>query len=407
MATYKTYAPEFAVRLDGQLMPAALKGAVASVSYQDGMQGADRVELTIANPSLRWLDHPLLRVGTPFSLSIGYAPDPLEEVFVGEITGVEPSFPAGGMPTIRITAQDFLHRLTEGKTDKAFRLSIPSIGNYPLPDVAVASLVAAKNLLIPDPDPVGAALSVLVAVASAAAASDPQTAQKGVKPHEGKSDFDILSTIAKENGWDVFIDHTQSPKGRVLKFQFLVQDYTPSLSLAWGESLIEFTPRLTTVGDTPAVKTSSWVETLQTELTLVASWDFDRACFNLAIFPKALAEAAEAVTSAAGGKAVDVKSSSYAVAARNILAEYLPRLNNRLTGSGSCIGNPAIKASSVIRLDNLGSEFSGSWRVTQATHSFDASGYRTSFQARKEVWFGSLPLPKLGRVANVAGQFSV
>jgi phage protein D len=406
MATYKTYAPEFAVRLDGQLLPAALKGAVSSVSYQDGMQGSDRVELTIANPALRWLDHPLLRVDTPFSLSIGYAPDPLEEVFVGEITGVEPSFPAGGMPTIRITAQDFLHRLTQGKTDKAFNIGIPSIGNYPLPDVAVASLVAAKNLLIPDPDPVGAALSVLVAVATAAAASDPSSAQKGVKSHERKSDFDILSTIAKENGWDVFIDHTQSPKGRVLKFQFLVQQYTPSLSLAWGESLIEFTPRLTTVGDTPAVKTSSWVDTLQTELMLVASWDFDRACFNLAVFPKSMSEVAEAATEAKG-KAVHVKSSSYAVAARNILAEYLPRLNNRLTGSGSCIGNPEIKASRVIRLDNLGAEFSGSWRVTQATHTFDASGYRTSFQARKEVWFGSLPLPKLGRVVNVAGQFSV
>src|SRR5689334_11318345 len=150
MATYATYAPEFVINLNGQPLPVALKGSISSITYEDGMQGADRVEVTFANPSLRWLDHPLLTVDTPFSLSIGYAPDPLEEVFVGEITGVEPTFPSGGMPTIRITAQDFLNRLTKGTKDRAFRVSIPSIGNFPLPDVVVASIVSATNLLVPE-----------------------------------------------------------------------------------------------------------------------------------------------------------------------------------------------------------------------------------------------------------------
>src|SRR4029453_4358405 len=113
------------VRLNGELMPAALEGAVSSISYQDGMQGADRVELTLANPSLRWLDHPLLSVDTPFSLSIGYAPDPLEEVFVGEITGVEPTFPNNGMPAVKVVAHDFLQRLTHGKTERAFYINTP------------------------------------------------------------------------------------------------------------------------------------------------------------------------------------------------------------------------------------------------------------------------------------------
>jgi len=60
----------------------------------------------------------------------------------------------------------------------------------------------------------------------------------------------------------------------------------------------------------------------------------------------------------------------------------------------------------VIRLNNLGDQFSGSYRVTQATHTLDASGYRTSFQVRKEVWFGSIPLPKAGRVVKLRGEFA-
>ena len=96
----------------------------------------------------------------------------------------------------------------------------------------------------------------------------------------------------------------------------------------------------------------------------------------------------------------------YAVAARNILSELLPRLNNRLTGSGACIGDPRIKASRVIRLDGLGDQFSGLYRITSATHTFDTSGYRTNFQVRKEVWFGSIPLPKAGRIVKLQGEFS-
>lgn len=405
MAQYATYAPEFRLRLNGQPPPAAMRAAISSVTYEDGMKGADRVEVTFANPSLRWLDHPLLSTDTPFSLSIGYAPDPLEEVFVGEITGVEPTFPSGGMPTLRVTAQDFLHRLTHGTKDRAFRISIPSVGNFPLPDVAVASIVSATNLLIPQPDPVGGALSMLMTLATYL--SFPQAAQLAVRRQEGETDFEFLTKVATENGWDVFIDHTQSPKGRVLKFQFLIQQYTPSLTLKWGSSLMEFSPRLTTIGDLFGVSARVWVDSLQMEFVIVVSWNFDQARFDLNIYPSLIGDADEILGPAAGGKVLSIKPTGYATAARSILTELLPRLNNRLTGSGSCVGDPRIKAGIVIRLEGLGDQFSGLYRVTSATHTLDSGGYRTNFQVRKEVWFGSIPLPKAGRVVRLQGEFSV
>ena len=55
---------------------------------------------------------------------------------------------------------------------------------------------------------------------------------------------------------------------------------------------------------------------------------------------------------------------------------------------------PAIKAGRVIQLDGLGDQFGGLYRITSATHTIDGGGYRTSFEVRKEVWFGSIPLPK-------------
>src|SRR6266568_9284815 len=117
MARYPQLGPQFTMQVGGANLPDGLRGSISSVTWTTGMEGSDSVEVTFANPNLQWLDNPILAVDQPFSLSVGYAPDPLEEVFVGEITGVEPAFPSGGMPTIRVTAQDFLQRLTHGKKD--------------------------------------------------------------------------------------------------------------------------------------------------------------------------------------------------------------------------------------------------------------------------------------------------
>ncbi len=81
------------------------------------------------------------------------------------------------------------------------------------------------------------------------------------------------------------------------------------------------------------------------------------------------------------------------------------RLNNRLTGSGSAVGNLALKAGRVIDLQGLGDQFSGLYRITSATHTIDGGGFKTSFDARKEVWFGSIPIPRgIGGLARVNGQ---
>src|SRR3954466_15719042 len=105
------YAPEYRLTINGAPIPPALRGSVVRLSHQDGIVGSDRVELTIADPTQRWLDEPLLQVDNGLMLSLGYAPGPLEEVFVGEITGITPNFPGGGMPTVTVIAHDFLQRL--------------------------------------------------------------------------------------------------------------------------------------------------------------------------------------------------------------------------------------------------------------------------------------------------------
>jgi uncharacterized protein len=402
MARFPHYAPDYRIEINGETLPAALRASVIRISYQDGLQGADRVEITIANEGLQWLDHPLLQVDNGFTLSIGYAPDPLEKVFVGEITGVNVSFPGGGMPTITVVAHDFLQRLTTGTKDRAFALSLPCIGKFPLPDPAVVGLVSATNLLIPVIDPAGAALSFLTLLI--AYAIDPLAARQGIRIQRGQSDFDFLSMLAKENGWEMYIDHTMEPKGYMLKFQFLIQDYAPSVNLKWGESLMEFTPKISTIGQVAGVSTRIWISSIKMEFVIVLSWDFDRAAFDLMVFP-GLGSVQELLGSEKAQKTLKIEAIGPATAPKAILSELLPRLNNRQTGSGSTVGNPEIKAGRVINLDGLGDQFGGLYRITSANHTIDTSGYRTQFDARKEVWFGSIPIPKgPGGLLRLQGQ---
>jgi uncharacterized protein len=368
-----------------------MRASVSSVSYQNDLEGADRVEVVLANDNLQWLDHPLLQPDTEFSLAMGYAPDPLTEMFVGEITGVTASFPGGGMPTLTVVAHDFMQRLTVGAKDRAFALSLPCIGRFPLPDPLVAQLVSATNLLIPVVDPAGAALSFLTLLI--AYAIDPLEAKNSIRVQQGESDFAFLSTLANENGWEMYIDHALEPRGYVLRFQFLIQDYAPTATFKWGESLMDFSPRLSTVGQLASVATRLYISSIKLELVLVLGWDYDRAAFDLMIYP-GLGSLDDLVGSGARQGVLKIVASGPLTAPKQILGELLPRLNNRLTCSASVIGDPQLRAARVVNFEGVGREFSGLYRITSATHTIDSGGYRTQFEGRKEVWFGSIPVPK-------------
>ena len=394
------YAPEYRLTINGAPLPPAVRGSVIRISHQDGIVGSERVELTLANPNLRWLDDPLFRVDNSVTLALGYADRPLEHVFVGEITGVTPSFPSGGMPTLTVIAHDFLERLTAGTKYRAFQLSLPCIGKFPLPDPLVADLVAATNLLVPVVDPAGAAIAFLSLML--AYAIDPLAAKRSIRIQESQSDFDFLTGIARDNGWEMAIDHAMEPRGYVLRFRSLFSDFAPTASLAWGRSLVEFSPRLTTVGQVAGVATRLWVPEIKTEFVIVLAWDYDRASFDFQIYPS-LGDLGTVL----GGKSsqiLNMPPGGPAEIPKMLLSELLPRLNNRLTGTGTAVGDTTLRAGGVVNLDGLGEQFGGLYRITAATNTIDAGGFRTTFEARKEVWFGSVPIPKgVGGLARVQG----
>jgi hypothetical protein len=388
-----SHVPDFLLEIDGAPAPAELRACVTSVRHTSSLEGADRVEIGLANQGLRWLDHPLLVLDNEVKLSLGWVGE-LEQVFVGEIISRDASFPSSGAPTLVVCAQDKRHRLAQGTKDRWFAIPIPSVGNIPLPDQAVATFVTLENGMLPIFDPVGAALAVILGgIDAVAIISDPSEGQKLVKKQVSESDYDFLARVGRENGWEMVVEHSGALGGHLLRFFSSMDQLEVQASYRYGESLIEFTPRISSVGQLVSVGAHVYVSEIKMMFLVTVGWDWDRMSLTLAIVPSIVPLMPQAPKTFEFFGPMSPYSS-----ARKIVGNLLPRLNNRLSGSGSVVGNAAIRAGRVLRIEGVGSEFGGLYRVKQAEHQIDGSGYITRFDVRKEVWFGSIPLPEQGAV---------
>lgn len=392
------YAPEFRLVFGGRPAPATLRASVTSVSATCGLGDADRLELALANEALRWLDDDLFRLDTAVELWLGYAPEQPARVFAGEVVGAEATFPSGGMPTLTVVAQDRRTRLARSSPSRAFAVPIPTVGNMPLPDLIVAPIPALEHGLLPVLDPLGAVISAAIgASAVPAALSDPQVAQSLIRKQSGQTSLDFLKTIAEENAWDLVIDHEADPAGLVLRLMSPAAHIAPDVTLRYGRSLLDFTPRLSTVGQIAKVSVRVWLPAIKLELTVTVGCDWDRQSFTVEVTP--------GFGMRKGGDSdltlVD-EPVTPANAARTVIGKLLPKLNKRLTAKGTCAGDARLRAGHVLHVEGVGETYGGLWRVTSVTHTVDGGGWRTAFEARKEIWFGSVPAPARGAMPSQA-----
>jgi len=385
------FIPAFSLLLNGQPAPVEVRASIQSLECKTGYEGLDEVECTLANDRLRWLDSDLFTLGTGITLALGYAPEPLAQVFDGEVVARAASFPAGGAPTFSITAHDRRHKMADGNKLRWFAVPTP-IGTFPLPDPVTAGIVTLENLMVPMFEPVGFALSLLLGGIDAFIALDPISSQKVVRKQANTSDYQFLEQIAKENGWDMLVEHSGTLGGHMLRFTSSLDHLAADHTLRYGSSLIDFSPRVSTVGQIASVSGFVWVPPIKMSFIVTLGFDFDRMALTLSIYP--------------GIVPIGMQPSDYLIEEpltltsipRRLVSELLPKLNSRLTASGSIVGNPQLRAGDVLRIEGVGQEFGGLYRATAVTHSLDTGGFRTRFEARKEIWFGSIPPADQGAV---------
>lgn len=390
--SHPQYAPMYRLTIGGQDIPAVLRSCITAVRYEDGKDGADQVQVSLANPNLQFLQshvRGLAAIAPPTGLSfntigrgdvvpgglfdldnqvalaVGYAPDPLTDMFLGEITAVGASFPSSGMPAMTITAHDFLQRTTRGSVSRGFG---------PLPDAAIVAILSAENGLFPLIDPYMLPLDALNTIGNFLFGTSTKQSDQ--------SDFALLAQIAARYDMEVSVDH------HTLFLNRLIKEFTPSVHLRYGQSLLDFSPRVSTVGQAVGISMRVSLREIRIDLLITVGWDFDRESIAISVLPAQAAVIAPAVSQpVAESKHKAIRNAiDIANAVVGLVHELRQKINNRLTGSGTAVGDPAIRAGAMMQLDGLGADFSGSnWRVTRAVHTLDTNGYRTSFDVQREV----------------------
>ncbi|HSV84398.1 MAG TPA: hypothetical protein VLK85_34795, partial [Ramlibacter sp.] len=332
------FAPEFALRIDGAPAPVELRASIQSLSCTTGYEGLDELQIVLANEQLRWLDCPLFRLDTSMTLSLGYAPDALTQVFDGEVVARGATFPTGAMPTLTITAHDRRHKMRAGNKVRWFAIPLPCPGNLPLPDIATASIVTLENMMLPIFDPVGAALSIILGgVDTFVAVTDPESAQKVIRKQTNESDYDFLGRIAAENGWDILVEHDGPVGGHVLRFTSSLDRLSTDHTFAWGRSLIEFEPRISTVGQIATIGGFVWISAIKTTFVVTLGFDWDRMSLTLSIYPGVVP-----IGMQPGDYLIDEPLTPTSIP-RKLVSEIIPRLNRRLTASAAVVGEPTLR----------------------------------------------------------------
>lgn len=373
------YAPHFEIKLRGQNIDREVIRDVLEVSYRDSLNKLDSFEFTLHdwNPverlpkysspydesgNLRKLnnntDVPNFDPGAQVELYMGYygAEEP-RLMMTGQVVSLSPSFPGGGPPTLRVRALSLLYTLQTAQVVRLYEEET---------DSSIARQIA---------DELGVTIEI------------PPGQESEEQPHEyimirNQPPIIFLMERAKRLGYDIYVKINEDSDEPVLFFGRTPTSQT-TYELSWGKSLVQFTPTLKVKDQVGKVVVRGWNPAATGNdrvITGEATWqDLEQDLPDqelMSSIDSALAETQQVE--------LDHPISSQEEAereARGILEE---RVKDLITGSGSTVGLPDLRAGRTVVINGLGHRYSGSYVLTETTHKMGGSGYTTDFSARME-----------------------
>jgi phage protein D len=371
------YAPHFEIKLRGQNIDREVIRDVLEVSYRDSLDKLDSFEFTLHdwNPverlpkysspydesgQLRKLnndtDVPNFDPGAQVELYMGYygAEEP-RLMMTGQIVSLSPSFPGGGPPTLRVRALSLLYTLQTAQVVRLYEEET---------DSSIARQIA---------DELGVTIEI------------PNGQESEEEEHEyimirNQPPIIFLMERAKRLGYDIYVKINEDSEEPVLFFGRTPTSQT-TYELTWGKSLVQFTPTLKVKGQVAKVVVRGWNPAAQGNdrvITGEATWqDLDQDLPDqqlLSSIDSALAETQQVE--------LDHPISSQGEAEREALGILEERVKDLITGSGSTVGLPDLRAGRTVVINGLGPRYSGRYVLTETTHKMGGSGYTTDFSAR-------------------------
>jgi phage protein D len=359
MSPAESFAPTFKIKVNGLELQHGKTQEVTSVSVTDTANQADSFTFTIQDrnpqvghftggPELKWMDSGDFDEGREVEISMGYSDKP-QFMLLGDITAVSASFPESGAPTLMVRGFGLYHRLQRRRRRKPFKASTDSgIAEEIASDMNFQAEVDATEVEHP-----------MVSTSDATYAA-------------------ILTQRAQRIGYEVVV------KQKTLYFQKprYLEKPTPAVTLEWGRNLQNFSPSLSTYNMVTSVKVRG-AQTSQGHGKDAVVGEAQGADVRVKMGQKTGPQIAENIFNENPVLSEDHNVASQQEAKELAVAQLESRALEFISGTGACMGDPRLKARTVIYLKGLGKRFSGEYYVTSATHTINANGYRTTFAVKR------------------------
>ena len=339
-------APGFEIKCDGTALPKETAGKVTEVMVESRLEWPGSFALTLSDAELSVADPKKgkLHEGVRVEIALGYE-NQLRALVTGEIGTVSASMTAKGV-FIRVTGFDMLHRLARGTHYRRFE----SGAGDAMTDSAIA-----RELLN------GAGLRPTV---------DETPEREIPRTQDNRSDLDFLTMLANLNGYYLYSE------GERAFFLDAAPDRGDA-TLTWGKNLRTFYPRLNLNGRVNTLEARGR-DMVQGENYLES---VDRPRSELLFLSSAGRDMMDRGSGGRSALHLHDPLITRSDDAKRFLAGAMRDRQSLAEATGSCAGNPALRAGTKLKIEEAG-RFSGKYLVTRAVHRLSGGGYITEFEAR-------------------------
>jgi len=341
----------FVITVDGTPLPIAIALRVSRICIDEdvGLPGMFAIELAggDADNETAWIDEGPFVIGAAVEIGLGYG-DPIEPLIVAEITGLEPAFTRGGRPSLTVRGYDQRHRLLRGRKTRSF---------VQQKDSDIASTIAS-----------GVGLTVQ--------AADSQVVHDYVL-QMNQTDMEFLQERARRIEYEVVVE------GKTLHFRPVQNAQGEALTLTPEDDLLEFYPRLSTMGQLSEVELRGWSPKDKKEILAKAKRGDEASTMGGSDSGAAMAESA---FGAAAALLSDIPVLTQAEADQLATACFNSTVLEVVSGDGLCNGRTELRPGAVINIDGIGRLFSGQYYVTSTSHRYTSRfAYQTYFVVRRNA----------------------
>ena len=225
-------------------------------------------------------------------------------------------------------------------------------------DSDIASQIAGNNGLKPD-------------------VTDTKVTMAYVLQHN-QTDLEFLRQRANRIGYEVGVSD------QTLYFRPRQNNGKEVLTLSREVELLEFYPRLSTIGQLENVSVQGWDPKKKEPVHADSQVGDADSLVSASVTGPAMVR--KAFPGDSGGISTHLAVGSQAEADQLAKGWFKEMSLRYVVGDGVTIGTPELRAGTLINIEGLGKRFSGRYYVTGTDHSYKpARGYRTAFSVRRDA----------------------